>query len=126
MRSLSSLLLALCLGSLHLPAAVHAQMSPNCERNGRRDHCALTAGTASTPAGQQPVDLIVFADHTVYEVWRDQRSCRTAGAITTCNASIQVRGGRSLPAVYRGTAYEGGYRNEYRARGLRFSYGILD
>lgn len=126
MRSLPSFLVLLGLVLLHGPVAVQAQMSPNCERNGRRDYCALTAGTAATPAGQQPVDLIVFADHSVYEVWRDPRTCRTAGALTTCDARIQVRGGRSLPALYRGTAYEGGYRNEYRAPGLRFSYGVLD
>lgn len=100
-------------------------MSPNCERNGRRDHCALTPmPEAGNP--RQTVDTLVFADHSVYQLRRDERSCRSlSSSVTTCTATIVSRG-RAIPATYRGTAYEGGYRHEYIGRGLQLSYSFLD
>jgi len=110
------------------PTATLAQLSPNCERNGRRDHCALTPmPDAANP--QQTVDTIVFADHSVYQLRRDASSCRSLSpSVTSCAASIRRLGAgdRSLAATYRGTAYEGGYRHEYQGRGIRIVYVFLD
>lgn len=111
---------------LHGPAA-QAQYSPNCLRNGKKDACAVTqVAGATTP--QQELAQIVFADHSVVEVLRNETSCKQNGAIRTCNAKIITPPGhpKALPAYYRGTAYEGGYRHEYVSSRLRITYFFLD
>lgn len=106
---------------------VKAQLSPNCERNGRRDYCAITPVVA-TP--QRPDhELITFADHTVYAVIRNEASCRNVtDRIRTCNAWIISPPGnaQTIPAYYRGTYYEGGYKNEYVGKGIHITYVYLD
>ncbi|MEY4352219.1 MAG: hypothetical protein RLZZ609_460 [Cyanobacteriota bacterium] len=104
-----------------------AQLSPNCQRNGQHDCCALTPVAGAT-TNQQAVDKITFADHTVYEVLRNETSCKNASAtVRTCNAKITAIGrSGSIPAFYRGTAYEGGYKHEYVGRGIHLTYFYLD
>lgn len=109
------------IGAALLPAG--AQMSPNCERNGRRDYCAFTPAAGGTGSS----GWLVFADHRVYALELDLASCRERGPERICKAWIRVRpDNRAIPATYRGTAYEGGYRHLYSAPGLRLSYGFLD
>jgi|688.fasta_scaffold00164_107 hypothetical protein len=118
----SSVLLALLMLA---QAPAEAQLSPNCERNGRRDYCAVSP-MASSP-NQQSKEIITFADHSVYEVMRNEASCKnTADKIRTCHAKILVRPGESMPAFYRGTYYEGGYKNEYVGKGIHITYFYLD
>jgi hypothetical protein len=52
------------------PILARAQFSPNCERNGRRDYCAITLGGAASTAAQA-VDRVTFSDHTVYALVRN-------------------------------------------------------
>lgn len=108
-------------------AHAKAQLSPNCERNGHHDCCALTPVAAAT-TNQRSVDKITFADHTVYEVMRNESSCKNASAtVRTCNATITAVGRQpSIPAFYRGTYYEGGYKHEYIGKGIHLTYFYLD
>lgn len=109
-------------------AAALGQYSPNCWRNGRRDACAITP-VASASSERQTVERITFADHTVVEALRNERSCRAVtAAVRTCNAKLTSppNGGKTLPAFYRGTAYEGGYRHEYVGGGMHLIYVFLD
>lgn len=125
----SAPLLTLIFGALltALPSTAQAQMSPNCERNGRRDFCALTPMPDPSQPGRT-VDVLVFADHSVYRVQREEASCRsTSPTVTTCAATITLPGGgRTIRATYRGTSYEGGYRHDYRGPGLQLTYAFLD
>jgi hypothetical protein len=110
----------------NLPAS--AQMSPVCQRNGKRDYCALTPVPAASNA-RQVVDVIMFADDRVYRVERDLQSCRRISeTVETCNARITSPPGRtqSLPAMYRATYFEGGVKHEYISRGLRLTYHVAD
>jgi hypothetical protein len=117
-----SLLLAL---TMLAQAPAEAQLSPNCERNGRRDYCAVSP-MASSP-NQQSKEIITFADHSVYEVMRNEASCKNiSNKIRTCHAKILVRPGESIQAYYRGTYYEGGYKNEYVGKGIHITYFYLD
>lgn len=105
-----------------------AQLSPNCERNGKRDYCAMTPMAGATTE-KQSVERITFADHTVYEVLRNETSCKNVtSTIRTCHATISTPPGNSkpIPAFYRGTAYEGGYKHEYVGRGIHITYFFLD
>jgi hypothetical protein len=107
---------------------VRAQYSPNCERNGRRDYCAITLVESSDDAGQTRA-LITFADHRVYAILRDDRSCRQLSeAVRACRATITSPpgGATPIPVVYRGTAYEGGYRHHYVGSGLSLTFYFLD
>lgn len=111
--------------SMLAQAPAGAQISPNCERNGRRDYCAVT------PMGGTPdkvsQEIITFADHSVYEVMRNETSCKTiTDKIRTCHAKILERPGQSARAFYRGTYYEGGYKNEYVGKGIHLTYFVLD
>jgi hypothetical protein len=120
----SSLLALLTLLTFSAPE-VGAQLSPNCERNGRRDYCAITP-VAATP-DRQGYEIITFADHSVYEVMRNEASCKNiTDRIQTCNARILRRAGQSVAAFYRGTYYEGGYKNEYVGKGIHITYVYLD
>lgn len=120
----SSLLALLALLTLS-PLGVGAQLSPNCERNGRRDYCAITP-VAATP-DRPGYDIITFADHSVYEVMRNEASCKNiTDRIRTCHAKIMVRPGQSVAAFYRGTYYEGGYKNEFVGKGIHITYVYLD
>ncbi|MCP9806407.1 hypothetical protein KBY71_07740 [Cyanobium sp. T1B-Tous] len=107
--------------------AAQAQYSPNCWRNGKKDFCAITQVAGAT-TGQQELARIVFADHTVVEVLRNETSCKQNGPVRTCDAKIFTPPGhpKGLPAYYRGTAYEGGYRHEYVSSSLRITYAFLD
>lgn len=116
--------LAITLQGLH----ASAQLSPNCERNGKRDYCAITPVAGATTT-KQAFDMITFADHTVYEVLRNLESCRTtAPNIETCNAKIITPPGhpQPIPAYYRRTAYEGGVKQEYVGKGVHLTYFYLD
>jgi hypothetical protein len=116
---------ALLIGASPGPAG--AQYSPNCERNGRRDYCAYTQVAGATNERQEFAQ-IVFADHTVYEVLRNDTSCKQQGNVRTCDAKIITPPGnpRAIPAWYRGTAYEGGYKHEYVGQGIHITYVFLD
>lgn len=108
-----------------LPSPARSQYSPNCERNGRRDHCALTPGRAA--AGWERL-TVVFADHSVYQLERDDRRCRDKGADRICPARLQSAKtqGRWMTGTYKGTAYEGGYRHAYSGGGLQIVFSFLD
>ncbi|MEB3332763.1 MAG: hypothetical protein VKI83_09775 [Synechococcaceae cyanobacterium] len=110
--------------ALNTPA--QAQYSPNCERNGRRDHCALTFSRPSQ-AGWERI-TVVFADHSVFQLERDERRCLDKGAERLCPARLQTAGsqGRWLPATYKGRAYEGGYRHAYSGGGTQIVFSFLD
>ena len=116
---------ALLTGAATGPAG--AQYSPNCERNGQRDFCAYTQGAGATNERQEFAQ-IVFADHTVYEVMRNETSCKQNGNVRTCDARIITPPGNPKPiaAWYRGTAYEGGYKHEYVGQGIHITYVYLD
>jgi len=126
LRKALSVTAVLCLGAALVPVA-RAQYSPNCERNGRRDFCAYTPGSDSGTEGNS-TGWLVFADHTVYEVQRDERSCRDQGPERLCKGWILSPPGspNPLPATYRGTSYEGGYRHAYIGSGLRLTFTFLD
>ena len=102
---------ALWIGATPDPAG--AQYSPNCERNGRRDYCAYTQVAGATNERQEFAQ-IVFADHTVYEVLRNETSCQQQG------------NPRAIPAWSRGTAYEGGYKHEDVGQGIHITDAFLD
>lgn len=105
-----------------------AQLSPNCERNGRRDYCAITPVAGATNE-KQAFDMITFADHTVYEVMRNLSSCKAISEkVETCDAKIITPPGnpRAVPAFYRRTFYEGGVKQEYVGGGLHLTYFYLD
>lgn len=105
-----------------------AQLSPNCERNGKRDYCAITPVVGATNQ-KQVFDMIMFADNTVYEVLRSQESCkRVAPNIETCNAKIITPPGnpKSIAAFYRRTFYEGGVKQEYVGKGIHITYFYID
>lgn len=124
--ALLTTLLTTTLALAALPAL--AQMSPVCERNGRRDYCALTPVPGSTNA-RQVVDLIMFADNSVYRVERNLESCRKISErVETCNARISKPPGaaQSIPATYRATTFEGGVKHEYIGKGIRLSYSYAD
>lgn len=116
-----------CAGLAATPLPLQAQFSPNCERNGRREFCAYTPAPES-PQGGLDAGRLVFADHTVYGLRRDDASCRDRGPVRLCKAWIlsPLGGDHPIPATYRGTAYEGGYRHEFLSARLRLTYTFLD
>ena len=50
-----------------------AQWSPNCQRNGKSDYCAITPLAGATTE-KQAFDILTFADHSVYELLRNEVS----------------------------------------------------
>jgi hypothetical protein len=105
-----------------------AQLSPNCERNGKRDYCAITPVAGATTE-KQAFDMIMFADHTVYEVLRNLESCKKISEkVETCNAKVITPPGNPKPiaAYYRRTFFEGGVRQEYIGKGIHITYHYLD
>lgn len=109
------------------PEIACAQFSPNCERNGRRDYCAVTLD-GEGPNGQA-VARVTFADHTVYRLVRNEASCKAQSQqVRTCHAKIITPPDHSvaIAAFYRGTAYEGGYRHDYIGRGIQITFTFLD
>ncbi len=107
---------------------LQAQLSPNCERNGRRDYCAITPVAGATNE-KQAFDMITFADHTVYEVMRNLSSCKAISEkVETCDAKIITPPGnpKPVPAYYRRTFYEGGVKQEYVGAGIHLTYFFLD
>jgi len=48
--------------------------------------------------------------------------------VRTCDAKIITPPGnpRAIPAWYRGTAYEGGYKHEYVGQGVHITHVFLD
>lgn len=117
---------AMMVATLGWQAASQAQVSPHCERNDRRDYCAVTVN--SDRDSGYPSAWIVWADHSKVEVIRDERSCHDSGPVRTYQASMRVVPGEDQPvrAQYRGTAYEGGYRHEYSRPGLKIAFSYLD
>ncbi|MEB3235294.1 MAG: hypothetical protein VKM98_07690 [Cyanobacteriota bacterium] len=110
------------------PWSAGAQWSPNCTRNGRPDHCAITP-VAGVSNAKQSRDIVVFADHRAYEVLVDQTSCRRVSRQQeSCAATILSPPGntRAIAASYRRTYYEGGVKHEAIAQGLHLSYVFLD
>ena len=108
--------------------AIQAQQSPNCLRNRKPDICAVTPMTAASNQ-RQTTERITFADHSVYEVVRDERSCkRESERIILCRATIRTPPGNPKPqrARYRGSAYEGGYRHDFSSPTISITYFILD
>ncbi|MFM7648878.1 MAG: hypothetical protein ACKO50_12595 [Cyanobium sp.] len=106
---------ALLIGATPGPAG--AQYSPNCERNGRRDTCAYTQVAGATNERQEFAQ-IVFADHTVDEVLRNETSCKQQGNVRTCNAKIITPPGnpRTIPAWYRAPPMRGATSTSMWAR----------
>ena len=105
-----------------------AQLSPNCERNGKHDYCAITPVAGATNE-KQSFDMITFADHTIYEVMRNLESCKKiSDKVETCNAKIIAPPGnpKAIPSFYRRTFYEGGVRQEYVGKGVHLTYFFLD
>lgn len=105
-----------------------AQISPNCQRNGRHAFCAVTP-RPNPDQGDTVVEVITFADHTMVEARREQGSCKPVGErVITCKATLIVSpgSGRPIAATYRGTAYEGGYTNAYSAKGFNVRYSVID
>jgi hypothetical protein len=110
------------------PVTAMAQISPNCQRNGRHAYCAVTPRHDPRQA-KTVIEVITFADHTMVEARRDTASCASVSDnVVTCKAILRLAPGSGQPisATYRGTAYEGGYTNAYMAKGLRLSYSVLD
>jgi hypothetical protein len=119
-----SLGVALRLGLLLISLActpVWSQYSPNCLLNGSRRFCALTPGRQAPPGWT--VETVVFADHQAFRLERQESSCQEQGLVRTCPARIVAANGLGtpIPAVYVGTAYEGGYRHHYSGRSGRLS-----
>jgi hypothetical protein len=111
-----------------LTSAAMAQYSPNCLRNGKSDYCAITPMERADKKNEV-LTAITFADHTAYEVVRNEASCKnTSDKVMTCNARIVAPqgGGKPMPAFYRGTYYEGGYKHEYVGKGIHLTYFFLD
>ena len=52
-----------------------AQWSPNCQRNGKSDYCAITPLAGATTE-KQAFDILTFADHSLYELLRNEVSCK--------------------------------------------------
>lgn len=105
-----------------------AQLSPKCERNGKRDYCAITPVAGATNI-RQTFDMIMFADDTVYEVVRYNESCKMiSDKIETCNARIITPPGNPKPvsAIYRRSFYEGGVKQEYVGKGIHITYYFVD
>lgn len=126
--ALAALTGLLAAGSLLAGSRVEAQLSPNCERNGRRDYCAITP-IAGASNEKQSFDMITFADHSVYEVLKTLSSCkRHSEKVETCNAKIISPPGnpKAIAAYYRRTFYEGGVRHEYVGKGIHLTYFFLD
>jgi hypothetical protein len=126
-RAWALALVSLWAGVVATPSALQAQVSPHCERNGRRDFCAYTPGADGAPGGLD-AGRLVFADHTVYGLQRDDASCRDRGPVRLCKAWILSPPGSDhpIPATYRGIAYEGGYRHTYQSAHLQLTYTFLD
>lgn len=111
-----------------LANSAQAQYSPNCFRNNKKDFCAITPIAGATNE-KQGFDQITFADHTIYEVLRNEESCKKISEnVKTCNAKIFSPPGNPKPihAYYRGTAYEGGYKHEYVGPMIHITYFFLD
>ncbi|MFM7086226.1 MAG: hypothetical protein ACKOXO_04435 [Cyanobium sp.] len=126
-----------------------AQLSPQCERNGRREFCAVTfeansprpgesggfeqpgegEGSVGDAAGPKPLSLwVVFADHSKVKLLLKEHTCSDDGPKRRCQAEMQASPGNDhpSPAHYIGTAYEGGYRHEYTMPGLQIVFSYLD
>ena len=109
-------------------AGSQAQISPNCQRNGRPAFCAITHRSDPRQPGAV-IEVITFADHTMVEARRAEGTCKpAAGQVIRCRATLLSIPGNAgpRPATCTGTAYEGGYRHDYAAQGLRISYSVLD
>ena len=101
---------------------VWAQLSPNCLRDGKPLACAIT------PGAEASILTVMYADHAAYRLIKEEAGCRQRGTVRACPATIVPRNGFGPPiaARYVGTAYEGGYRHEYRSRELAITYFFVD
>lgn len=125
---IAALLVGFCaVAAIPAPWA-NAQLSPKCERNGKRDYCAITPIAGATTI-KQTFDMIMFADDTVYEVLRYNETCKMlTDKVETCSAKIITPPGnsKSIPAIYKRTFYEGGVRQEYIGKGIHITYFFVD
>ena len=104
-----------------------AQTSPKCQLNGKWTFCSVTS--QSRADDEKIEESIAFANGVIYDVSRRGfNGCRHDGKITTCNAKVIDRGNgwKSIPAYYKGTYYEGGYKHEYISGGLSLTYYYMD
>ena len=119
-------LAATALGLQGLAAApANAQMSPNCQRNGKPAACALTPGESDA---NRSVATVVFADNSAWRLEKQENRCHQAPPVTTCPALITGANGNGTPlrGRYRGIWYEGGYRHLWSAPGISIEYVFLD
>lgn len=121
-----------------------AQLSPNCLRNGKPLACAITpapeteprpvpnpANPTKTPAGAGTMATsltVMFADHLAYRLIKEEGACHHRGRVSECPATIIPRNGFGTPirGRYIGTAFEGGYRHEYRSTEVSITYFFVD
>ena len=132
-------------GQLQLGLApARAQLSPNCLRNGKPLACAITpapeteprpvpnpANPTKTPAGAGTMATsltVMFADHLAYRLIKEEGACHHRGRVSECPATIIPRNGFGTPirGRYIGTAFEGGYRHEYRSAEVSITYFFVD
>lgn len=108
------------------PPEASAQFAPLCERNGRRDYCAVTI----EPSRGDGVEVwtVVFADLSRYRLLRYSRRCRQQAPQERCEAAIEGVPGRRGPlsAEYRALRHEGGVSHVYAGAGLRILIPVLD
>ena len=104
---------------------LRAQLSPNCLRNGIAAACAVTPGESGP---ERSVVTVMFADHSAWRLEKDQRRCSPSHPVSTCPAVITGENGNGTPlhGSYTGTWYEGGYRHNWSAPGIRIEYVFLD
>lgn len=97
---------------------LRAQLSPNCLRNGKAAACAVTPGESGP---ERTVVTVVFADHSSWQLEKDERRCTNRHPVTTCPALITGANSNGAPlrGNYTGTWYEGGYRHNWSAPGIR-------
>lgn len=107
--------------------SVVAQTSPKCQLNGKWTFCSVSSQSRADDAKIE--ESIAFSNGNIYDVTRNGiNECRQNGKITTCDAKIIDRGNgwKSIPAYYKGTYYEGGYKHEYIGGGLNLTYYYMD
>lgn len=104
---------------------LRAQLSPNCQRNGIAVACALTPGESGP---EHSVVTVMFADHSAWRLEKDERRCTNLHPVSTCRALITGANGNGTPlrGSYTGTWYEGGYRHQWSAPGIRIEYVFVD
>ncbi|MCS5699690.1 hypothetical protein NZK32_11635 [Cyanobium sp. FGCU-52] len=106
-------------------APLQAQLSPNCLRNGVAAACAVTPGDTGP---ERTVVTVMFADHSAWRLEKNERRCTNSHPVSACPALITGANGNGarLRGSYTGTWYEGGYRHQWSAPGIRIEYVFVD